>query len=78
MKIWENIYHTNTNQSKAVEVSLLSEKTDTGTRNITRDKKSHFTLIKGSIHVVKSDRNGRINTQIHKDGWQFKHSNLSA
>ena len=35
------MYHTNTNQNKAAEVILISEKTETGTTNITIGKGSH-------------------------------------
>lgn len=56
----------------------MSEKTDTGTRTIIKDKESHFTLIKRSIHEARSDRSEKISTQIHKDGWQFKPYTLST
>ena len=46
----KNIYHSNTNQKK-VEVAILTlDKIDFRAKNIIRGKKSHFTIIKESIH----------------------------
>ena len=46
---WKKICHENGNQKKA-GVPILSDKTDFKIKNVTRDKKGHYIMIKGSIH----------------------------
>jgi len=45
----KNILHANGNQKKAREAILVSDKTDLKVKNITRDKKGHYIMIKVSI-----------------------------
>lgn len=45
---WKKTYHTNSNHKKAV-VIMMSDKIDFKIRNIAREKKSYFMIIKGSI-----------------------------
>ena len=45
----ENIFHANGKQKKAGVTILISDKIDLKIKNITKDKKEHYIMIKGSI-----------------------------
>ena len=45
---WKNIFHANGKQKKAGATILISEKTDLKIKNIIRDKKGHYIIIRGS------------------------------
>ena len=45
----EKIFHANGNQKKAGVAILISDKIDFKIKTITRDKKGHYVMIKGSI-----------------------------
>lgn len=49
MRVWRNIYHANGGQKKARVAILLLDKLDFKTKTITRDKESHYIIIKGAI-----------------------------
>ena len=49
MKGWKNIFHANGKQKKAGVVIFITDKTEHGIKNITRDKDGHYIMIKGSI-----------------------------
>ena len=49
MRGWKNIFHANRNQKKAGIVIIISDKTDLKIKNIIRDKKGHYIMIRGSI-----------------------------
>ena len=46
---WKKILHANGNQKKAGVAILVSDKIDFKIKNVTRDKKRHYIMIKGSI-----------------------------
>ena len=46
---WKNIFHANGKQKKAGVAILISDKTNLKIKNITRDKETHYMMIKGSI-----------------------------
>ena len=46
---WEKILHANGNQKNAGVAILISEKIDFKIKTITRDKKGHYVMMKGSI-----------------------------
>ena len=46
---WKNILHANGNQKKAGLAIFISDKMDLKIKNITRDKETHYMMIKGSI-----------------------------
>ena len=46
---WKKIFHANGNQKKAAVAILISDKIDFTIKTVTRDKKGHYIMIKGSI-----------------------------
>ena len=46
---WKNIFHANGKQKKAGIAIFISDKIDPEMKKITRDKKGHYKMIKGSI-----------------------------
>ena len=46
---WKNIFHANGKQKKAGVAILISDKIDLKIKKITRHKKGHHMMIKGSI-----------------------------
>ena len=49
MRGWKKIFHVNGNQKKAGVAILISDKRDFKTKNVTRDKKGQYIMIKGTI-----------------------------
>ena len=49
MKGWKKVFHTNRNQIKAGVAILVSDRTDIKIKPVTRGKKGHYIMIKGSI-----------------------------
>ena len=49
IKGWEKVFYANGNQKKARVSILISDKTGFKIKNITRDKKGQYIMIKGSI-----------------------------
>ena len=49
MREWKKIFHANGNQKKAGVAILISDKIDFKIKTITRDKKGHYIMIRGSI-----------------------------
>ena len=45
---WKKVFHTNGNQKKARVVILISDKIDFKIKTVTRDKKGHYIMIKGT------------------------------
>ena len=46
---WENIFHANGKRKKGGVTILISDKIDLKIKKITRDKKRHYIMIKGSV-----------------------------
>ena len=49
MRGWKIIFHANGKQNKAGVALFISDKIDLKIKKITRDKKGHYLMIKGSI-----------------------------
>ena len=49
MRGCKNIFHANGKQKKAGAAVLISDKIDLKIKKITRDKKRHYIMIKGSV-----------------------------
>ena len=49
MRGWKNIFRANGKQKKSEQAILISDKIDLKIKKITRDKKGHYIIIKGSI-----------------------------
>ena len=49
MRGWENIFHANGKRKKAGVAILISDKIDLKIKKITRHKKGHYIMIKGSV-----------------------------
>ena len=49
LKGWKKKFHANGSQKKAGVAILISDKTDTKIKTITRDKEGHYIMIKRSI-----------------------------
>ena len=46
---WKNIFHANGKQKEVGVAIFISDKMDLKIKNITRDKETHYMMIKGSI-----------------------------
>ena len=46
---WKNIFHANGKQKKVGVAIFISDKVDLKIKKITRDKKGHYIIIKGSV-----------------------------
>ena len=49
MRGWKNIFHANVKQKKAGVATLISDKIDFKIKKITKYRKGHYLMIKGSI-----------------------------
>ena len=49
VKGWKKIFHVNRDQKKAGGAILISDKIDSKTKAVKRDKVGHYLMIKGSI-----------------------------
>ena len=49
MKCWKKIFHKNRDQKKGGVAILMSDKIDSKTKAVKRDKEGHYIMIKGSI-----------------------------
>lgn len=52
MKVWEKVYHINSNQNGVGVVILIKNKTEFESKFVTRNKEGHFTVIKGKISQI--------------------------
>ena len=61
---WKNIFHANEKQKNAGVAILISAKTDLKIKNITRDKKGHYIMIKGSIQEEDKKSSTKFSTNL--------------
>ena len=69
MRRWKNIFHANEKQKKTGVAILMSDKTDLKIKKITRDKKGHYIMIKGSIQeedIIVNTYTPKIGAPLHK------------
>ena len=50
VKGWKKIFHANNREKKAGVTVLVSDKIDFKTKKVTRDKESHYIMIKGQFN----------------------------
>lgn len=50
-KLWKKVYNTYTNHRKVRVVKLIWDEVNFVAKNISRIKRDHFVMIKGSIHL---------------------------
>ena len=66
---WKNTFHANGKQKKVGVAILISDKVDLKMKNVTRDKKGHYIMIKGSIQeedIIVNTYAPKIGAPLHK------------